>query len=76
MSKEKVIQIQTTMTLTVGTYHFGKHRTAWGIWVCDYANNGSTSSSFVKDVCSYEDAVRETYRLNGWGEPKRIYKRF
>ena len=64
------------MTLTVGTYHFGRHRRAWGIWVCDFANNGATSSAFVKDVYSYEDAVKETYRLNGWGQPKKIYKQY
>ena len=64
------------MTLTVGTFHFGRHRRAWGIWVCESNNNGVTMSQFVKDVCSYEDAVRETYRLNGWGEPKRINKKF
>ena len=64
------------MTLRVGTYHFARHRNAWGIWVCDSACNGSSSSSFVKDVWSYEDAVRETYRLNGWGEPKRIVRKY
>ena len=25
---------------------------------------------------SYEEAVRETYRLNGWGTPKKIYRRY
>ena len=64
------------MTLQVGTYHFGHHHRNWGIWVCTYANNGSTVSEFVKDVWSFDDAVHETYRLNGWGEPKKIYKKF
>lgn len=64
------------MTLTVGTFHFGRHRRVWGIWVCESCDDGLTTSKFVKDVYSYEDAVRETYRLNGWGEPKRIYKKF
>jgi len=64
------------MTLTVGTYHFGRHRRAWGIWVCEFACNGATSSAFVKDVYSYEDAVKETYRLNGWREPKRIVRKY
>lgn len=64
------------MRIAVGTYHFGRHRRAWGIWVCESNNNGITMSQFVKDVYSYEDAVRETYRLNGWNEPAKIYKRF
>lgn len=64
------------MTLSVGTYHFGRHRSNWGIWHCEYANNGCTLSRHIKDVFTYEDAVRETYRLNGWGEPKKIYRKF
>ncbi len=64
------------MTLQVGTYHFGRHHRNWGIWVCTYVNNGVGSSSFVKDVYSFDDAVRETYRLNGWGEPKSVNKKF
>lgn len=64
------------MTLTVGTYHFGRHRSLWGIWQCEYASNNGSSSRFVKDVYTYEDAVKETYRLNGWGTPKRIYRKF
>ena len=35
-----------------------------------------TTAKFVKDVSSYEDAVREIYSLNGWGEPKYIRRSF
>ena len=35
------------------------------------SENGSMAS-FIKDVFSYEEAVREVYRLNGWGEPKSV----
>ena len=51
------------MTLQVGTYHFGRHRSNWGIWQCEYANNGNTSSRHIKDVFTYEEAVKEVYRL-------------
>lgn len=64
------------MTLKIGLYHFGKHRRNFGIWLCDYAEDGITSSTFIKDVQTYEEAVKEVYRLNGWGEPKRIYKKY
>lgn len=64
------------MTLKVGTYHFGRHYRCWGIWVCDFVGERTTSSTFVKDVLTYEEAVREVYRLNGWGEPKRIRREF
>ena len=64
------------MTLQVGTFHFGRHYDVWGIFQCKYANGGSTLSRHIKDVQTYEEAVRETYRLNGWGEPKKIYKKY
>ena len=64
------------MTLQVGTYHFLRHRSMWGIFQCEYANNGNTHSSHVKDVQTYEEAVKEVYRLNGWREPKRVYKKY
>ena len=64
------------MTLKVGTYHFGRHYNCWGIWMVESISNGVTMSCFIKDVFCYEDAVKETYRLNGWGEPKKIYRKF
>lgn len=64
------------MARTVGTYFFGRHRSLWGIWIVESIENGVTMSAYIKDVCSYEDAVMETYRLNGWGEPKRIIKKY
>jgi hypothetical protein len=35
-----------------------------------------TSATFIKDVFTYEEAVREVYRLNGWGQPKFIKRVF
>ena len=64
------------MAKSVGTYYFGKHYRNWGIWVVVSNVNGITMGEHVKDVTSYENAVRETYRLNGWGEPTRINKKY
>ena len=64
------------MAKSIGTYYFGRHRSNWDIWVVIYSNNGVAMGDFVKDVYTYEDAVKETYHLNGWCEPKRIYKKF
>lgn len=64
------------MAKSVGTYYFGRHRSMWGIWMVESITNGVTMAAFIKDVFTYEDAVRTTYALNGWGEPKRIYKKF
>lgn len=60
----------------LGTYHFKRHRRLWGIWVVSSISGSIVCSDFVKDVPTYEQAVRETYSLNGWGEPKRIYKKY
>ena len=64
------------MTKKVGTYYFARHRRNWGIWVITYCNNVVTMGDFVKDVFTYEDAVRTTYALNGWGEPKNIVRKY
>lgn len=64
------------MANKVGTYHFGRHRRAWGIWMVESIINGVTMSCFIKDVYSFEDAVKETYHLNGWGEPKNIARKY
>ena len=64
------------MTRSVGQYYFGRHRSNWGIYIVTSISNDVTMSAFIKDVFTYEDAVKETYRLNGWGEPKKIYRRF
>lgn len=64
------------MSAQVGQYTFGRHRNLWGIWRNTQVNENGRSAEFVKDVSTYEDVVREVYRLNGWPEPKKIYRRF
>ena len=60
----------------VGQYKFGRHRSHWAIWQYDMVTELGTSARFIKDVFSYEEAVREVYRLNGWGEPKSIRRMY
>ena len=64
------------MKAQVGLYKFGRHRNWWGIWQYDSVTDTVTSARFIKDVRTYEEAVTEVYRLNGWGEPKQIRKSF
>lgn len=65
------------MKAQVGQYKFGRHRNHWGIWQYDHVcENGGWSATFIKDVFTYEEAVREVYRLNGWGEPKYFKRVF
>jgi hypothetical protein len=60
----------------LNNYHFGRHRNLWGIWRCTLVTETTSSGTFVKDVYTYEEAVREVYRLNGWGVPKIINRKF
>ena len=64
------------MKAEVGKYKFGRHRTLWGIWQYDYVSETGATARFIKGVYTYEDAVRETYRLNGWAQPKQIHRQF
>mgnify|MGYP003508633875 CR=1 FL=1 len=64
------------MKAEVGKYKFGRHYNLWGIWRYTMVSETGTMASFVKDVFSYEEAVREVYRLNGWGEPKMIRRSY
>ena len=64
------------MKAQVGQYKFGRHRNHWGIWQYNWVSETGTSATFIKDVFTYEEAVREVYRLNGWGEPKYINRRY
>ena len=72
MYQEKKI----TMKAEVGKYKFGRHRNHWAIWQWDWVSETGSSARFIKDVRTYEEAVTEVYRLNGWGEPKQIRRSF
>lgn len=60
------------MKAMVGRYFFKRHHGSWGIWQWD----STSSASHIKDEWCYEDAVKETYRLNGRGIPKSIVRAY
>lgn len=64
------------MKAEIGKYKFGRHRNWWGIWQWDSVTETGSSARFIKDVRTYEEAVTEVYRLNGWGQPKYIKRVF
>lgn len=64
------------MKAEVGKYKFSKRRCYWIIWQCVSANESTATLVKVKNVYSYEEAVSETYRLNGWAEPRYIKRVF
>ena len=61
----------------VGQYFYGRHRSSFGVWVYDYVNNetGSSSGQFVADFKSREDARAYVWKMNGWGTPKTALAR-
>ena len=64
------------MKAEVGKYYFGRHRRCFGIWQYDFVSETGSTARFIKDVFTFEEAVREVYRLNGWNEPKVIKRSF
>lgn len=62
-------------TFKVGQYHYGCHRNYYGVWVCDYVSQTSSSSSFVADFRSREEARAFVWKMNGWGTPKTALAR-
>lgn len=64
------------MKAEVGKYKFGRHRSMWAIWQWDSVTEKGSTARFVKDVRTYEEAVTEVYRLNGWGVSKQIRRSF
>ena len=63
-----------TMKPQLNKYFFGRLRNAWGIW--QWTTADGTQGTFIQDAYSYEEAVTEVYRLNGWGTPKNIKRTF
>lgn len=64
------------MKSRVGLYHFCRHRGVWGIFQYILVSETGSHSSHISNCCNFESALKETYRLNGWGEPQNITQRF
>ena len=64
------------MAAEVGKYFFRKRYTVFYIYQYDVVEDGSESAKHISSVQTYDEAVKEVYRLNGWGEPKQIRRRF
>ena len=64
------------MAAEVGKYFFRKRHSIFYIYQYDVVEDGFESAKHIKDAQTYEEAVREVYRLNGWGEPKNIRRKF
>lgn len=56
------------MSSTKGKYILGRLRKGWAVW--------DRSGGKMLETRDYKAAVRELYRLNGWGEPKNIRQEY
>ena len=62
------------MKAQVGLYKFGRHYNHWGIWQYNYVSETGSSARFIKDVYSYEEAVKEVVKyINAHPEQEVIY---
>ena len=76
-TKSNKQQKHTIMKPELNKYHFTPRYNEFAIWQWDYVGtDGRTSSNQIKRVKTYEEAVIEVYRLNGWGTPKNIKRNF
>ena len=64
------------MAAEVGKYFFRKRYTVFYIYQYDVVEDGFEPAKHISSVQTYDEAVKEVYRLNGWGEPKQIRRRF
>lgn len=64
------------MKAKVGLYHFCHKRNMWSIYQYITVTETGSIARHIEDYGYFEDAVKAVYRLNGWGEPKNITKRF
>jgi hypothetical protein len=65
------------MTAQVGKHYVGRYHSAFAVWQWDSVDeNGGTSAHKVQMFWEYEEAVREMYRLNGWKQPEKMYRKY
>lgn len=66
------------MKAKVGLHFFGRNHNSWVVWCYDYVNEktGGASAQKIITCFTFEEALRKTYQLNGWGEPKNISRKF
>lgn len=49
-----------------GQFYYARHRGLWGVWRKGATVNGVSSSDFVKDCVTREQARDLVYSLNNW----------
>jgi len=62
----------------VGNYYFGRYYNMWSLWVYVNVTENGTQAQRIPtyEYYTFEEALRKTYELNGWGEPKQIARKY
>lgn len=64
------------MKAEVGKYFFRRRYSIWYIYQYDVVDDTFASAKHIDSVQTYDEAVKEVYRLNGWGTAKTIHKTY
>ena len=64
------------MKAQVGFYHVCRSKAGWCVYQYNHVTETSSSSSKIDSFPYFENAIIEMYKLNGWGQPKNITKKF
>jgi len=60
----------------VGKFFFGRYYSIWGVWQYISVSEQGTQAAKIETCSTYEEALRLTFKLNNWGEPKYINRKY
>jgi len=64
------------MKAVVGKHYVGRSLCSYAVFQWDMVNEHGSTSHTVAKFGSFESAVREMYRLNGWKQPAKVNQRY
>jgi hypothetical protein len=64
--------------IKVGLFFFARNRSNWSVYCYDVVNEetGFSSANKIDTYFTFEEALRATYKLNGWTQPRKISRTF
>ena len=64
------------MKTKVGQYFFKRNHGAWSIYQWEEITESSSSARHIDTVPTFEDALAQTFALNGWPIHSKIYRKY
>ena len=64
------------MKAEVGKHYVTTWLKCFAVCVWDTVTDNGCTGHTVAKFWSYEEAIREMYRLNGWKQPVKVYRRY